>query len=94
MVFFEYVNFCTNILLFKTQTASNKKSKNSLKHLVGEYRGQKDKKTAADIEINSISDEKPKQSKIRLMNRLSEQGNLLWDIDNSSGVAVFVLQVR
>jgi hypothetical protein len=36
------------------------------------------------------------QSKMRgalknQMNRLSEQGNLSWDIDNSSGVAGFVV---
>ena len=90
----------TNILLFSTQTASQKKSKNSLKHLVGEYRGlPKDKKTASDIEINSISEEKPKQSKIRgalknSMDQLSEQGNLFWDIDNCSFVAELVVQVR
>ena len=55
-----------------------------------------DKKTIADIEINSISEEKPKQSKMRgahenPMNSLSEQGNLLWGIDNCSGVAGFVV---
>ena len=98
MVFFEYVNFCTNILLFRTQTASKKKSKNSLKHIVGKYKLPKDKKEAADIEIKSISEEKPKQRKMskalkNQMNRLSEQGNLLWSIDNCLGVTGFVVQV-
>ena len=90
----------TNILLFSTQTASQKKSKNSLKHLVGEYRGlPKDKKTAGDIEINSISEEKAKPSKMNVvcensMDNMSEQGNLLWGIYNCLGVAGFVIQVR
>ena len=90
----------TNILHFSTQTASQKKSKNSLKHLVGKYRGlPKDKKTASDIEIDTISEEKTKQSKMHgslknSIDQLSEQGNLLWDIDNCLGLAGFVVQVR
>ena len=65
-----------------------------LKHLVGKYRELlKNKKTAADNETNSISEEKPKQSKMP-MDSLSEQGNLLWGIDNCLSVAGFVVQVR
>ena len=76
------------------------KSKYSFNYLVGKYREiVQSKNTAEDIEIISISEEKPKQSKIRgalknSMDQLSEQGNLFWDIDNCSFVAEFVVQVR
>ena len=76
------------------------KSKYSLNYLVGKYRKiVQSNKTAEDIEIISISEEKAKQSKMHgathenRMNSLSEQGNLLWGTDNFSGVAGFEFQV-
>ena len=75
------------------------KSKYSLNYLVGQYREiVQSKKTAVDIEVLVISEEKPKQSEMHgahenQMNSLSEQGNLLWGTDNFSGVAVFQVQV-
>ena len=73
-----------------------------MNYLVGKYReivqGKKTLKKEEGIEIVSISEEKPKQSKMHgahenPMNSLSEQGNLLWGTDNFSGVAVFQVQV-
>ena len=58
------------------------KSKYSLNYLVGKYREiVQSKKTGEDIEIISILEEKPKQSKMHgaqenPMNSLSEKGNL------------------
>ena len=75
------------------------KSKYLFNYLVGKYREiVQSKNTAEDIEIISISEEKPKQSETHgahenRMNSLSEQGNLLWGTDNFSGVAGFEVQV-
>ena len=72
------------------------KSKYSFNYLVGKYREiVQSKNTAEDIEIISISEEKPKQSEMHGAheNRMNKQGNLLWGTDNFSGVAGFEVHV-